>query len=200
MAPLVAATVYTTLGAFVKALDLRRHMTIPPKLTTAFYIIVDIGCFVTQVFGSVVPASGDPDGIRMGRIMITGGLIAQLVALTLFLCSTMHVHRLAGRYAPSKAYAGPDVGEVGKYFRVTYAVTGVMMVRSLVRGIEYLEGEEGFIIRHEVFVYVFDALLIAGIAFMYLFVHPGRMLRDAQRSKKDGAMVELMGHSGHRDI
>lgn len=192
MAPLVAATVYMTLGAFIKALDLRQHLSIPPKLTTFFYVIVDVGCFITQVMGSIMPASGDPDSIKLARTLITGGLIAQLVALTLFLFSTMNIHRLSKRYPPRRSFDVPHLQNTKKYFIVTYVVTATMMLRSLVRGIEYLQGEDGFIIKTEVFVYLFDALLIAAIAVLYTIIHPGRMKRDAKRASKEKGMVELL--------
>jgi RTA1 like protein len=200
MAPLVAATVYMTLGAFVKALNLRQYLSIPPQLTTCFYVIVDIGCFITQIFGSIMPASGDPDSIQLAQTLIIGGLIAQLAALTLFLFSTMNLHRLANRHLPSRSYDLPYMQKTKKYFFVTYGVTATMMLRSLVRGIEYLQGEESFILKHEVFVYLFDALLIAAIAVSYMFVHPGRMLRNAQRarSRRDKGMVELLEPGSHR--
>lgn len=180
MAPMIAATVYMSLGRYIKALGLRQHMAISPKLTTAFYIIVDIGCFGTQVVGSIVPASGDPESIKLGRTLIIGGLIAQLVALSFFLLSSLHAQVWARRLSARSIGHSKQV-RGSKYFIANYVATTAMVVRAIVRGIEYFQGEEGIIIKKEVFLYVFDAALMVLIAVLYLFIHPGRLVRDARR-------------------
>ncbi|CAI4523270.1 ACH_G0022770.mRNA.1.CDS.1 [Saccharomyces cerevisiae] len=44
----------------------------------------------------------------------------------------------------------------------------LIMVRSIVRLVEFVEGYDGFIISHEYFIYVFDAvpMLLAAIVFI----------------------------------
>lgn len=190
MAPMIAATVYMSLGRLIKALDLRQHMAISPKLTTAFYIIVDIGCFGTQVIGSVIPASGDAEGIKLGRNLIIGGLIAQLVALSLFIFSSLHAQVWARRTSARRLGASKSIRST-KYFVANYVAAGAMILRALVRGIEYLQGADGIIISNEVFLYVFDAALMVLIAVLYLFIHPGRLVRDAQRMRTSNEPIEL---------
>ncbi|CRK25394.1 hypothetical protein BN1708_003964 [Verticillium longisporum] len=188
MAPLIAATVYMSLSRVIKALDLREHLPITPRLTTAFYIIVDIGCFVTQVFGSIMPASGDPQGIALGRNLIIGGLIAQLVALSLFTFSNLHAHRCAKRLAMVKV-GGPIPLNGSRYFAASYVATLAMLTRALVRGVEYLQGGDGVVMSHEVFLYLFDAVPITLILVLYMFIHPGRLVREA--GKKSWGMELL---------
>lgn len=188
-APLIAATVYMTLARYIRVFGVRGRIFIPPRLMTFFFVVVDIGCFVTQVFGSAAPASGDPDGIALGRTLIISGLIAQLAALMLFLIMTLIAHRLVK--ALGSCHNNTSQLSASRYFQVTYWVIGAMMVRSLVRGIEYLQGEGGYIISHEAFVYALDALPMAFVASVYVFIHPGRLLRDARRKKAEGAQFEL---------
>lgn len=38
------------------------------------------------------------------------------------------------------------------------ASSGLIIVRSIVRLVEFIQGFDGYIISHEVFIYVFDAL------------------------------------------
>lgn len=197
MAPLVAATVYLSLGRITTALDLREHLLIRPGFVTAFYIIVDIGCFVTQVVGSVVPASGDPQGIALGMNLVIGGLIAQLVAVSLFLLSVAAAHRAANKHLWADAAAVPAVSSFeqpimrgsslelckksfsSKYFKVSYATAAVLLIRAVVRGVEHVQGEKGYLGKHEAFLYAFDALPVFLVALLYVFVHPGRLVRDA---------------------
>lgn len=182
--PLFAATIYMSLGRIIIALDLRRHAAISPRLTAFFYVIVDIGCFVSQVFGSVMPASGDPSAIDPSKKIIMGGLLAQLGVICFFALSCAHSHRWAKREAPNlnANHAGINWN---KYYLMTYGVALLMFVRSLVRGIEYLQGDGGYIIKHEFFVYAFDAALMVAIVALYLWIHPGRLVRDLGRYKSD---------------
>lgn len=190
MAPMVAATVYMSLGRYIKALDLRQHMAISPKITTAFYIIVDIGCFGTQVVGSIVPASGDPEGIKLGRTLILGGLIAQMVALSFFLISSLHAQVWARRLA-ARSIGHSNQVRGSKYFWANYVATTAMIIRAIVRGVEYIQGADGVIIANEAFLYVFDAVPMVLIAVLYLFIHPGRLVRDTQRISVSDVGMEL---------
>ncbi|KAF4842097.1 Protein RTA1 [Colletotrichum siamense] len=180
-APLIAATVYMTLGRYIRVFQLRDRIVIPPRLMTFVFVTVDLGCFVTQVFGSAAPASGDPQGIALGKTLIIGGLITQLAALCLFLILTLVSDRLAKNSRSQDDKVGSIADSAPRYFQVTYWVAGAMLLRSLVRGIEYLQGDGGFIISHEAFVYVLDGVPMVFVAAVYVFVHPGKLLRDAAR-------------------
>ena len=68
-----------------------------------------------------------------------------------------------------------------------------MIVRSLVRTIEYLQGEGGYIIMHEVFLYVFDAALMAIVMGIFLVVYPGKLVREARRLKSEQDGNFLLG-------
>lgn len=180
-----AASIYMSLGRIITALDLRRHAFMSPRLTAFFYVIVDIGCFVSQVFGAVIPASGDPSSIELSKKVIMAGLIAQLAVICLFTLSCWHSHRSARREVASLNATRSGINW-RKYYLVTYGAACLMFVRSLVRGIEYLQGEGGFIMTHEIFLYIFDGCLMALLSALYLWIHPGKLVVDINRSKGDG--------------
>lgn len=137
-----------------------------------------------------MPASGDPEGIKLGRNLVIGGLIAQLVALSFFLVSSLHAHVWARRLA-ARSIGGLKQVRESKYFLANYAVTTAMIVRAIVRGIEYIQGEDGVIIANEAFLYAFDAAPMVLIATLYLFIHPGRLVRDAQKITASDMGMEL---------
>ncbi|KAK1467754.1 RTM1 [Colletotrichum cuscutae] len=180
--PLFAATIYMSLGRIVIALDLRRHAFVSPRLTAFFYVLIDVGCFVTQVFGAVMPASGTEEGIRMGKTLIMSGLAAQLGVITLFVLSCWHSHACARREANDLNATKAGI-EWRKYYLMTYGIASLMFLRSLIRGIEYFQGENGYIMSHEIFLYLFDAVPMVAIMGMYLWIHPGRLIRDVGRVK-----------------
>ena len=46
---------------------------------------------------------------------------------------------------------------------VLYVASGLIFVRSLFRLIEYIEGNDGVLLSSEVYLYIFDALLMLGV-------------------------------------
>jgi hypothetical protein len=49
------------------------------------------------------------------------------------------------------------------------------MVRSILRVVEYLMGNNGFLLRHEYFLYMFDAALMTLLMLGFLIVHPSQL-------------------------
>jgi len=57
-----------------------------------------------------------------------------------------------------------------------YTASILILVRSVFRIIEYLNGNDGFIQRHEVFLYVFDGVLMLGVMTIFNVIHPGKII------------------------
>ncbi len=145
---------------------------------TKLYVLIDMACLVSQLAGTVMPASGDAHLIELSRKIIFGGLLVQLVALLFFCYMTWHTSRAIGREEP-KIFAA-DAGVSWKnHFRAIFLTASLVQVRSLIRAVEYGQGEDGFIISHEVFIYLFDAALMFLVMVVFLLIHPSRLLRDA---------------------
>jgi hypothetical protein len=182
-APFLAATLYMSMGRIVIALDARRHSPISPRWLTKIYVLIDTLCVVSQLVGSVLPASGNADLIILSQRIILGGIITQLIALTIFLFTCWRVHR-GCRQDPDK------VDDVLKpfirwenHFRAIYLVTVLLILRSIVRSVEYLQGDGGFVVMHEAFIYSCDAALMWLVMVVFLVIHPQRLVRDAKRFK-----------------
>ena len=76
-----------------------------------------------------------------------------------------------------------------------YIVSALIFIRSVVRVVEYVQGHEGFVMTHEVFVYVFDGGLMAVAVGVMGVVHPGEVagyLRE-MRGKEEGGRLESSG-------
>jgi hypothetical protein len=48
-----------------------------------------------------------------------------------------------------------------RHLIILYTTSGLILVRSVFRVVEYLQGNGGYLISHEYFLYVFDAILMA---------------------------------------
>ncbi|GKU13742.1 unnamed protein product [Fusarium langsethiae] len=180
--PFLAATIYMSLRRVAAALDSEHLSFLSLRWFTKLYVLVDIGCIVSQFIGAIIPASGDADAIVKGRIILIAGLVVQLCALSVFIITSAYL------YIRIRSETGPFLDSTfvrwRRYFRTIEAVTGIMIVRSIVRAVEYLQGQDGFVISHEVFIYLFDASLMFLVMLFFLIVHPGRLVKH-----KDWNMV-----------
>jgi hypothetical protein len=177
-APLIAATIYMTLSRLVTALGAGEHSLIRPSWISKIYVLADIACLGSQIAGTVLPASGDETVIQTSRNVVLGGLVAQIIALGFFVFMTWHARRRIGREKVRVLLDDPAINWESQ-FRVLEAATALVMLRSIVRGVEYAQGESGFVVRHEVFIYVFDAAAMVLVMGAFLVLHPSRLVRDA---------------------
>jgi hypothetical protein len=193
-APMLAATIYMSTGRIILALDARQYTLIGPRWLTKIYVLIDIGAVVTQLIGSILPASGDASALELSRKIILGGLIVQFSALTFFIVQCIVVHRGLKR-TPTYVVSAIISVNWEVHFWVAELVILLTIVRSVVRAIEFLQGDGGFVISHEFFIYLFDAAIMWFVMMAFLLVHPGRLIRDARQYKRkswsDGEHVLL---------
>ncbi|KAI1390473.1 RTA1-domain-containing protein [Hypoxylon trugodes] len=178
--PFLAATIYMTLGRIITSLGAQRRSWIKPSWITKIYVLIDIGCIVTQLGGSAILASGDPSAISKSKTILLAGLITQIVTLSFFVLNSWHLYSRCKR--DMFLVAEKDLRfNWHNHFRAILVVAPVMIVRSIVRTVEFLQGNTGFVASREVFIYVFDAFLMFFIMLVFLIIHPGRLVRDARR-------------------
>ncbi|KIW99504.1 uncharacterized protein Z518_11243 [Rhinocladiella mackenziei CBS 650.93] len=134
--------------------------------------------------GSTLPASGNESSIELSKKILLGGLITQVIALGFFILTCWYAHRRIKR-EPAEVLRKDSTINWRNHFRAVELVTLVLIVRSVVRTIEYLQGVDGFIASHEVFLYATDAFLMFFVMIVFLIIHPGRLIRDACHLKQD---------------
>ncbi|KAJ4251541.1 hypothetical protein NW762_011530 [Fusarium torreyae] len=182
--PFLAATIYMSLRRVAAALDSEHLSFISLRWMTKLYVLIDIGCIASQFIGAIIPASGDRDSVEKGRIILIAGLVTQLAALSIFILTSLYIFiRIRQETGP---FLDSSLVRWRRYFRVIEAVTVIMIVRSIVRAVEYLEGQGGYVISHEVFIYLFDASLMFLVMLLFLIVHPGRLIRQGTGMKWRG--------------
>ena len=78
-----------------------------------------------------------------------------------------------------------------------YVVSILIFLRSIVRVIEYLEGDGGYIISHELFLYLFDAVPMFLAVVTMNWIHPSevskhlRQGRNSSQEQKHGEFMQL---------
>lgn len=195
-APLLAATVYMTLGRLVRALEAEKHVVLSTRWTTKIYVVIDIGSFACQILGSATQASGDPNGIRTGKHVVMGGLAFQLFTFICFIGMTALLHLRLNR-APTSVSENPLV-PWRRYLRTIVGVSTLISIRSAYRLIEFATGNSSPLATKEVFLYTFDAFLMFLVVVSLALVHPGQLMRAVRKLnaassvREDSALVPIL--------
>jgi RTA1 like protein len=108
-----------------------------------------------------------------GKVMVEVGLVMQVLFFGFFVV-TAGVFQMRMRRAPtSKVLAGGIPWE--KHMFALYASSLLILVRSLFRMVEYTQGIDGYLVSHEIFLYVFDTVLMVGVMLVFAWVHPSEV-------------------------
>jgi len=106
-----------------------------------------------------------------GNKTILAGLFLQLAFFGLFMVVGMSFHARLNRRPTEKSRRAPW----RKHMWSLYLVSLCIFVRSIVRFAEYAQGFDGHIISHEVFLYLFDAMLMGVAMAVMNWVHPSEV-------------------------
>lgn len=118
-------------------------------------------------------AGKKPDQITSGQHIIVAGLLIQIGFFGVFMITTAIFH-IRIRKVPSVKSTDPSIPWL-KHMRVLYAASTLIMIRSVMRVIEYVQGNDGYILRHEGFLYVFDGCLMLAVMVLYNVIHPSEL-------------------------
>jgi hypothetical protein len=162
---------------------------------------------------------GTLNGMELGEKIIVGGLFVQLIFFTLFVIVAGDFHRrmvknmpVQKRYTPATLFrkarhsrtntpSNPTavflsreaVNELPwkRHLYVLYATSALILVRSIFRVIEYIQGNSGYLLSHEVYLYVFDAALMFFVMILFNWVHPSQVTDLYQKREAPHGTVEL---------
>lgn len=102
----------------------------------------------------IAQAKGDHDKESAGRAIVIAGLVIQLLSFACFVITAAIFHYRVKRQGFSQDRPGLWPVQI----IVLYIGSALIFVRILVRVIEFAQGNNGFIISHEVFLYTLDAV------------------------------------------
>lgn len=71
-----------------------------------------------------------------------------------------------------------------KHLYALYVASMLILVRSVFRVIEYVMGNNGYLLKKEVFLYIFDAVLMFLCMVWLNMVHPGEIHSGKSRKEK----------------
>ncbi|KAH8587257.1 RTA-like protein [Bisporella sp. PMI_857] len=174
VAPAVfAASIYMELGRIILATDGEAYSLIKKRWLTKVFVAGDILSFMMQSAGDGIMAGGSLSAMQNGERIVVGGLFVQILFFGFFIVAAV-VFDLRIHKNPTAASASP-ARPWNKHLKTLYFASALIMVRSIFRVIEYLQGNAGYLLRHEVFLYVFDAVLMLTVMLIFNAIHPSEV-------------------------
>ncbi|PNP84116.1 hypothetical protein FNYG_02804 [Fusarium nygamai] len=170
---LFAASIYMILGGIIIITDGERHSPIKRVWLTKIFVLGDVASFVLQGAGGGMMAGGSLDALHNGERIVIIGLIVQIIFFSLFAVTAAVFHmRLVGSMSAKAAVSGIPWQ---KYLVTLYIASGLILVRSVFRLIEYAQGNAGYLISHKAYMCIFDSVLMFLAMALFAWEHPSQL-------------------------
>ncbi|KAH8198544.1 hypothetical protein TruAng_007276 [Truncatella angustata] len=186
---LFAASVYMILGRIIRLVDGEKYSVIPARWLTKIFVTLDVISFLMQGGGGGLLASAnDADGLQRGQNIIMGGLAVQLIGFSVFILVSILFHwRILQNPTSTSATSNAPWQ---RFLYVLYAVSVLILIRSIFRIIEYGQGWDGSLQTFEAVLYIFDGLLMLSAMILLNIWHPSRIISAAPDRKSLESMTE----------
>ena len=110
---------------------------------------------------------------KVGQHLVVGGLFVQLIFFGGFLFVAV-LFQIRIRKAPTPQSLSARI-PWRKHLFALYAASVLILIRSTGRVIEFIEGNDGYILSHEWFLYLFDAVLMLAVMVVFNIIHPSEI-------------------------
>lgn len=176
----MAAACYMAFGRVIlwvvpREFQSARHLWLPAIRITPLFVGCDVLSFFVQIIGGAMLASANnPAEAEAGKNVVLVGLGIQIATFGFFVLASIRfaiVLRTKLRAVPLPTH--PD----WRLFLTVVNVASVfILVRTILRFVEYALGSSDYLSHHPWFFYFSDGLLVVLVAMVFIFVHPGQYL------------------------
>ncbi|OJJ83949.1 RTA1 domain-containing protein [Aspergillus glaucus CBS 516.65] len=183
---LFAASIYMELGRVIRLVKGQNFALIRVNWMTKIFVAGDVLSFLMQAsgksylseqksqadntVGAGILAKGSQD---IGNNVIIGGLIVQILFFGFFvICSIIFQARITSH---PTAESVADCVPWKKHLYALYATSILILIRSIFRVAEYVQGSDGYLLSTEVFIYIFDSTLMFLVMLVFVIIHPSEI-------------------------
>ncbi|KAH7463988.1 hypothetical protein FOMA001_g17860 [Fusarium oxysporum f. sp. matthiolae] len=189
-----AASIYMILGRYIRQLKGEHFSLIRSSWLTKVFLLGDVISIVLQGIGGGKLVNADtPDDRTVGENIIIAGLTVQILFFGLFIAVTGLFHFRFARRSTSRPFSWQ------RLLVVIYVASVLILIRSLFRMIEYIEGHDGELQSKEVYILVLDAVPMAIASVGLNIFHPSKYMQSTGKSLEDSnsevALSDQQGHS-----
>ncbi len=192
---LFAASIYMVLGRLITLLAAEHLSPIRVKWLTKVFVTGDVISFLAQsAGGGMLSQAKTQSKVNLGENIITGGLGVQALFFFCFIIVSgifnVRLHRNPTQRSETIGWQS--------YLYILYLASSLIMIRSVFRMIEYAMGQDGILLQHEVFLYVFDAALMFLAMVLFNFYHPSTIVKSDKKrdAESHDSGLELMEERG----
>ncbi|KAJ5447369.1 RTA-like protein [Penicillium cf. griseofulvum] len=180
--PLIAATVYMVLGRVIRSFGAEHLASMTPRKITVIFVLNDVLTFCTQLGGAGVQVTGDPNVMAIGKKVVLAGLIFSLVVFAFFIWIAATLHRRLQK-TPTDLLIMNEI-HWRRYMLALYIACFALMLRNLVRTVQFGASKSSDVNQKEWYIYVFDGFLMFFSMFVLAVYHPGLLIKKARRLRK----------------
>ncbi|KAI1017888.1 hypothetical protein LB504_003791 [Fusarium proliferatum] len=187
-----AASIYMILGRLIQLLNRQKYSLIRPNWLTKIFLLGDAMSIALQGIGGGKLVNADTENERTtGQNIIIAGLTVQILFFGLFIIVTGLFHfRYLKDFSAQTSGFGTDWQ---KSLVMIYVASILILIRSLFRMIEYIEGHDGELQSKEVYVLVLDGFPMAVASIMFNVLHPSQFLNIRVKGLADSETETPLG-------
>lgn len=191
---LIAASIYMILGHIIRATDGDRYSLIRERILTKLFVLGDFMGFMIQSTGAGMLTNKDPEKKNAANYIIIGGLVIQLLFFGFFMLVAILFWARLSADRPRSSQLKVNGIKWRLHTTIVFVCSTLIMIRSVFRVIEYAQGQDGILLTHEMYLYIFDAALMFLSVLILNVVHPSRIsaLNNGGRAIKRILGTEVM--------
>ncbi|PVH79985.1 RTA1-domain-containing protein [Cadophora sp. DSE1049] len=172
---LFAASIYMVLGRIIVLTGGEDLSLIRAKWLTKIFVAGDVMSFLAQsAGGGMLAQAKSSDDQKRGTNIITGGLFIQVFFFAIFIIVSAIFHLRIIKTPTIKSLRSEVPWP--KYMIILYVASCLIMVRSVFRIAEYIQGHDGALLKTEVYIYIFDAALMFLTMALFNVFHPSNII------------------------
>ncbi|KAJ5713424.1 uncharacterized protein N7483_010605 [Penicillium malachiteum] len=156
-----------TLGRTIRYVKGEHLSFIRVSRLTKTFVWGDVLSFVIQGNSSTFSILGYT---TLAKVAVVAGLVIQLISFSLFWLTAVIFERRINR-SPTPESLLPT-NSWRKLLHMLYAVSALIMIRSIFRIVEYVLGNNGYPLSHEWTLYIFDSIPMSMVMVIFLIRYP----------------------------
>ncbi|KAJ7926256.1 RTA1 like protein-domain-containing protein [Mycena leptocephala] len=187
-----------------------KAMFISPARVATIFVWSDVGTFFIQAIGGSMTTSSKIATINLGNKIVLVGLGVQLASFGLFTTLMIvfgfrvrtqfpHVWRATGNQSFAPFSKDPVSDWHILYYTLCLSCVSIL-IRSIFRLAEFIQGHQGYISSHEVFFYCFDSLSLWIAMTLYCSVWPPRFLSAPREEVLELRKTQGRGYMGESTL
>ncbi|KAF5878058.1 putative rta1 domain protein [Botrytis fragariae] len=166
----MAASIYMTLGRIMRYVHGEHHSIIRINWLTKIFVIADLLSFFVQAGSSGLMFNDST--ASLGQKIVLVGLFVQIIAFGFFLFTALVFERRI-RKEPTPESFVVEANWI-HHLHCLYAMSVLILIRSVFRVVEYAAGQKGYPLMHEWTVYTYDTVPMWIVTVIFFIWYPSQ--------------------------